>query len=416
MALPLPDLDDRTFTDLLEEARARIISHDPDWTNHNPSDPGVTLIELFAWLAEMLIYRANRVPDHHLITFLRLLNGPAWKPGADLDEDIRTTAVALRQRDRAVTCQDHEELARAASTRIARARCVPRRYLGGGTEAERTAPRPGHVSVIIVPDEGLQPDDTLLQSVRDHLEPRRLVSTRTHVVGPIYAPVGAEILLARRPDMPSADLRTLVVGALEGFLDPRTGGTEGAGWPFGRNVYVSELYELLEGIAGVDYVPDLVVSSRCPPDARRCVAAEELWNEDGELVGLGLAGHHLPQAAIDPARVVISASFVAVEVTIRARWAPEVPQEEARRTVRAALKRLLHPLHGGPDGTAAKVVTVSAVDAAVRAALGVGEEDVAVELRCDAAHLLRDDDGVVVGVRVQAGELADAHVTVVPKS
>ena len=416
MALPLPDLDDRTFADLLEEARARIISHDPDWTNHNPSDPGVTLVELFAWLAEMLIYRANRVPDRHLVTFLKLLNGPAWKPGADLEQDIRTTAVALRQRDRAITCQDHEELARAASTQIARARCVPRRYLAAGTEAQRTAPRPGHVSVIIVPDEGLQPDDTLLQSVRDHLEPRRLVATRTHVVGPIYAPVGAEILLARRPDMPTAELRPLVVGALERFLDPRAGGTEGAGWPFGRNVYVSELYELLEGIAGVDYVPDLAVSSQCPPDATRCVAAEPLWNQDGELVGLGLAGHHLPQPAIDPARIVISASFVAVEVTIRARWAPEVPQEDGGRTAKTALRRLLHPLHGGPDGTAATVLTVSALTAAVREALGVGGDDVAVDLRSDPAHLLLDDAGAVVGVRIQAGELADAHVTVVPKS
>ena len=415
MALPLPDLDDRTFADLVEEARARIISHDPGWTNHNPSDPGMTLVELFAWLAEMLIYRANRVPDQHLVTFLKLLNGPAWKAGADLEEDIRTTAVALRQRDRAVTCRDHEELAKAASTRIARARCVPRRYLGGGTEAERTAPRPGHVSVIIVPDEGLQPDDTLLQSVRDHLEPRRLVATRTHVVGPIYAPIGVEILLARRPDVPSADLRPFIVDALERFLDPRSGGTEGAGWPFGRSVYVSELYELLEGIAGVDHVPDLVVSSQCPPDATRCVAAEALWNEDGDLVGLGLADHHLPQAAIDPARIVISASFVTIEVTIRARWAAEVAHEEGRRTVKTALRRLLHPLHGGPDGTAARVVTVSAVTAAVREALGVDEDDVVVELRGDAAHLLRDDAGVVVGVRIQAGELVDARVTVVPR-
>jgi hypothetical protein len=215
--------------------------------------------------------------------------------------------------------------------------------------------------------------------------------------------------------VPSADLRPLVVGALERFLDPRTGGTDGTGWPFGRNVYVSELYELLEGITGVDYVPDLVVASRCPPDATRCVAAEALWNQDGDLVGLGLAGHHLPQPAIDPARIVISASFVAVEVIVRARWAPEVSQEDGRRTVKTALRRLLHPLHGGPDGTAAKVLAVSALTAAVREALGVGEEDVAVELRCEAANLLLDDAGVVVGVRIQAGELADAHVTVVPR-
>ena len=74
----------------MEEARALISTYDPAWTNHNPTDPGITLIELFAWLTEMLIYRANRVPDQHVRVFLKLLNGPDWQPGSDLAEDIRT--------------------------------------------------------------------------------------------------------------------------------------------------------------------------------------------------------------------------------------------------------------------------------------------------------------------------------------
>ena len=152
MTLPLPSLDDRTFADLVEEARGLIRTYDPAWTNHNPSDPGITLLELFAWLAEMLLYRSDQVPDRHLVTFLRLLNGPEWEPPRDrpLDEAVRATVLGLRGRYRAVTAADYEALAREASADVARARCVARRYLGGGTEEERLVPRPGHVSVIVL--------------------------------------------------------------------------------------------------------------------------------------------------------------------------------------------------------------------------------------------------------------------------
>ena len=62
MSIPQPTLDDRSYAGLLEEARTLIPSLAPQWTNHNPSDPGITLVELFAWLTEMLIYRVNRLP------------------------------------------------------------------------------------------------------------------------------------------------------------------------------------------------------------------------------------------------------------------------------------------------------------------------------------------------------------------
>ena len=51
----------------------------PEWTNYNPSDPGITLIELFAYLSEMLLYRLNRVGDANLLEFLKLINGPSWR-------------------------------------------------------------------------------------------------------------------------------------------------------------------------------------------------------------------------------------------------------------------------------------------------------------------------------------------------
>jgi Baseplate J-like protein len=415
MALPLPNLDDRTYADLVDEARALIPTYDPSWTNHNPSDPGITLIELFAWLTEMLIYRANRVPDLHVITFLKLLNGPEWQPSPDLGEDIRTSVVALRQPSRAVTCEDYEALAEEASAEVARVRCVPQRYLDAGTEAERTTPRPGHISIVIVPhstEPAPQPSEQLRQAVWDYLDPRRVLTTRHHVVGPVYVPVSAEMLIARQADVSAEDLRHQVVAGLEGFLRPLSGGVDGDGWPFGRDIYVSELYERLEGILGVDYIPDIVLSSQCPPGATSCVAATELWHEDGDLIGLGLAAHHLPRAQIDPGHIVISAAFVAVHVSLQVTPRPLFAPAEVRRAVKTAVKRFFHPLHGGPDGTTARQITVESIRTLVRELPEI-DNVIGIALQSDPSHVLRDELNDVVSVRIQVGELADVQVTVV---
>ena len=87
MALPVPNLDNRTFQDLVNEARRMIPVHCPEWTDHNLSDPGITLIELFAWMTELLIYRLNKVPDKNYVKFLELLGvslAPAHAATADV--------------------------------------------------------------------------------------------------------------------------------------------------------------------------------------------------------------------------------------------------------------------------------------------------------------------------------------------
>ena len=70
MSLPAPNLDDRRFQDIVDEAKRRITRYCPEWTDHNVSDPGVALIELFAWMTEMILYRVNQVPDRLYVKFL----------------------------------------------------------------------------------------------------------------------------------------------------------------------------------------------------------------------------------------------------------------------------------------------------------------------------------------------------------
>lgn len=74
MPLEAPTLDVRTFDQLLREAQLRIPRYAPEWTDFNDSDPGMTLVQLFAWLTEMMLYQMNRVPERNYIKFLQLLN------------------------------------------------------------------------------------------------------------------------------------------------------------------------------------------------------------------------------------------------------------------------------------------------------------------------------------------------------
>lgn len=76
MPLVPPRLDTRTYQDLLDEALARIPVHTPEWTNFNSSDPGVTLIQVFAFLTESLLYRANQIPERNRAKFLQLIGVP----------------------------------------------------------------------------------------------------------------------------------------------------------------------------------------------------------------------------------------------------------------------------------------------------------------------------------------------------
>jgi hypothetical protein len=84
MPLTPPPLDSRTYQELVDDALARIPVHNPDWTNFNQSDPGVTIVEVFAFLTENLLYRANQIPERNRRKFLSLLGVPLEPPSSAL--------------------------------------------------------------------------------------------------------------------------------------------------------------------------------------------------------------------------------------------------------------------------------------------------------------------------------------------
>jgi hypothetical protein len=277
MPLKIPNLDDRNYTDLVDEAVAMLPRYAPEWTNHNPSDPGITLVELLAYFTELFIYRLNRVTKDTKIRFLQLLVGSngedkaglAQASSAEVDKALRQAVLMLRRRQRAVTQEDYEYLAREATAqkpekeKVLRARSFVRRNLETSDEASRAADAPGHMSVVVLPASELERDrlDTLLAQVRDHLEAKRVLTTRLHVVQPFYLWIALAAKIHTRPDAPEdvkAQVHEKAIDKLDQYFNPWPGGgPQREGWPFGRALYLSEVVQELEQVEGVDYVEDV---------------------------------------------------------------------------------------------------------------------------------------------------------------
>src|SRR3982751_4485639 len=80
MSIPVPNLDDRSFADLVAGARERIQQIAPEWTDLSVHDPGITIVEAFAYLTDTLMYRLNRVPDKLYAVYLNLLGTSLYPP------------------------------------------------------------------------------------------------------------------------------------------------------------------------------------------------------------------------------------------------------------------------------------------------------------------------------------------------
>ena len=178
-------------------------------------------------------------------------NPRAAEGGAGSEPDAEVLArgpLTVRHRRQAVTAADYEALAFDASPAVAVARAATRR---------------GSVTVTIVPrspDPRPEPSFELRREVRTFLQARAPAAAGTlAVVPPVYYPVGVAATVV--PLLP--DDGGLVVAAaraaLAKFLHPLTGGPGGAGWPFGRDVYLADLAALLEALDGVDHVEELAL-------------------------------------------------------------------------------------------------------------------------------------------------------------
>ena len=309
-------LDDRTFDDLVGEAVNLLPTLAPEWTNHNPSDPGITLVELLAYFTEILVYRLGRIPPATTLQFLKLLGGPNWEGLArehklkflrslmgsgwegwrsitqtdpsDLGQQIDCAVLQanpdqlksaidsviqdLMRSECAVTAQDFERFSQQLAQQYAntqggslhpvRTLCVPCLNLENDLPDKSATDDRAHVSVVLEPGWKITDEEavSLRKKVQKELSRRCLLTTRLHVVAPVYLHLALGIKLVPKP----GQSRDQLIHSLRLMLAQRFGsqpgqGPLGEGWPFGRALRISELIQAIDETAGVDYVEDITI-------------------------------------------------------------------------------------------------------------------------------------------------------------
>jgi predicted phage baseplate assembly protein len=186
---------------------------------------------------------------------------PAWG-GLDaetLEAAMMRAPALLRSRDRAVTEADFEFLARQAlPAAIGRVKCLQPRP----SEAGRVAP--GQVYVLVIPRVPnptgyLEPSQLELHqenvtTLSQYLDERRLLTTRLDIRPPAYRWVAAKVQLRADPSANQEKVEAEVMARLHRFLNPLTGGADGNGWPFGRDLFLSDVYQSLQGMSNVQFI------------------------------------------------------------------------------------------------------------------------------------------------------------------
>jgi predicted phage baseplate assembly protein len=182
-----------------------------------------------------------------------------------IDEARTRGPLALRTRDRAVTPEDYEQLARNAAPGIARVRCRP----------ARSTDEAGGLRLLVVPSasadeegtlrfEDLVPSPEMLQAVADYLDERRTAGARVVVEPPFYQGVTVTATLVARSRTSSEELRRDALVALHRYFDPLSGGLDALGWPFGRPVQAGEVYAVLQRLSGTELVDEVKLYAADP--------------------------------------------------------------------------------------------------------------------------------------------------------
>jgi predicted phage baseplate assembly protein len=172
----------------------------------------------------------------------------------------------LRHRGRAVTVEDFEDLAYAASAEVARAKAIP--------TSRDDGTRGGVIGLIVVPrNDALQPIPSLglLEQVNAYLQARCPATAELWVAGPDWVKVTVTTDVVPTSLAVADQVEVRLKAALDHFLHPLSGGPLGKGWPFGRLPHRSDLYALVESVEGVDHVRTLKVD----PDPDRTEKPEK---------------------------------------------------------------------------------------------------------------------------------------------
>jgi hypothetical protein len=196
----------------------------------------------------------------------RVTNFEAADGGSDVEtvESVLERAPReIRHGGRAVTGEDFEDLAKRASSEVARAKCLPLVDLDKDKEGRRRCP--GAISLIVVPRwadgavEPQAPSAELFTRVRQYLDARRFRSVKLVLAGADYIRIGIKAEITVKDVGSASRVELAVTLALGRFLHPLTG-RDGAGWAFGRLPQRSDVYPVMENVPGVEHVRTLEIA------------------------------------------------------------------------------------------------------------------------------------------------------------
>jgi hypothetical protein len=193
------------------------------------------------------------------------------------DSLLKRAPRAFRHGDRAVTLKDYEDLALLASTEVARARCIPlTNVMVDDNPGGQKTIQAGTVSLIIVPrstDPKSAPSLELLGRVQEFIGSRQDPLVELVLAGPKYVAINVEVHVTPVSFDGAEEIKLIIAQTISGYLHPLTGGMDGAGWDFGRYPHESNLFALVEGLAGVDHVNTLtLVPDKDSPEVKKAGA------------------------------------------------------------------------------------------------------------------------------------------------
>jgi predicted phage baseplate assembly protein len=206
-----------------------------------------------------------RSPIANVASVLNRRRAGGGVDGEDIENAKLRGPITLRTGDRAVTPEDYEQLAREAAPELARVECIP--ATSTAEDPEQPDDEYAGVSrVLVIPTvesdrgvirfEQLAPGVDLINRIKGYLDQRRVIGVRIRVAPPEYRCITIAAKLLSRPEFDRKDVQLRALEALYDAFSPVSGGRDGNGWEFGRDVLEGDVYAVLQSVHGVDRVED----------------------------------------------------------------------------------------------------------------------------------------------------------------
>lgn len=301
MPLPNLNLDDKNFEELVEEAKKYIPIYAPEWTDHGIHDPGITLIELFAWISEMQIYYLSKITEENKASFLKILGTPINEDNK-VDANISKARKDIKKTYSAITPEDYEYLVYEylesayseggfSKSKYSEGQYSEDEYLVDEYSENEYSDdeyfdelRNKHfkdnfrvkavpdvenqlMKVIIANRYNINNDiSDLYEDIYSYLDEHRIVGTPLYVGGAEFVKVSISADINIKKSYNFEAVKNMAKKKLIEFLDPFNGGVLKKGWPFGRKVFKSEINQILAKVDGVKCVQNVGIYSSSIPD------------------------------------------------------------------------------------------------------------------------------------------------------